>query len=131
MQRSLKALQGLVDAAREDSDVLAVLLFGSHARGDFDTGSDVDVCLVLAHTPYDTLTLSHKKLEYLGQFDVDVQVFQQLPLYVRQRVLKDGQVIFVRDEDALYDIALETVRAFEDFRHFYRDYLEEVARVGP
>ena len=57
---------------------------------------------------------------------MDVQVFQQLPIYIRQRVLKDGEVLFVRDEDQLYELAFRTVQEFEDFRPRYQTYLKEV-----
>jgi hypothetical protein len=67
-------------------------------------------------------------LEYL-QFDgLDISVFQTLPLYVRRRVLKEGRIEYVKDEDALYEVAFRTAQAFEDFKHIYRDYLEQVAR---
>ena len=42
-----RALEQLVTAARADEDVLAVILYGSQARGDAHAGSDVDVALVL------------------------------------------------------------------------------------
>lgn len=60
--------------------------------------------------------------------NLDVAIFQQLPLALRHRVLRDAQVLFARDEDALYEIAIRTVRAFEGFRHIHRAYLDEVAR---
>jgi len=44
-------------------------------------------------------------------------------------VLKEGRVLFVRDEDRLYDTAFRTVQAFEDFRPGYQAYLNEVARA--
>jgi hypothetical protein len=43
-------------------------------------------------------------------------------------VLRDGRVLFCRDEDALYEVAFATIRAFERFRRTYRAYLDEVAR---
>jgi predicted nucleotidyltransferase len=36
----------LLKRASADPDVLAVILFGSHARGEAMPSSDVDVCLV-------------------------------------------------------------------------------------
>ena len=50
---------------------------------------------------------------------------------MRQRVLKDGEVLFCRDLDALYDVALRTVQAFADFKPLYDRYLDEVARDRP
>jgi uncharacterized protein len=123
----------LLTLAGHDTEVLAALLFGSVARGEPSPGSDVDVCLILMpqRTPYESPSLSRKRLEYLAQVDLDVQIFQALPLYIRSRVLKEGRVLFVRNEDLLYEIAFRTAQAFEDFKHIYYGYLEQVAHAGP
>lgn len=105
-----------------------MLLFGSRARGDASSGSDVDVCLVLAAEPQSALAAAHKRLAYLAGSNLDLVLFHQLPLHIRSRVLKEGMVLFVRDEDALYTLAVRTARAFEGFRHIYREYLDQVAR---
>jgi predicted nucleotidyltransferase len=125
-----ETLERLLLKARQDGDVLAVLLFGSRARGEAVPLSDVDVCLVLRVQRLEPLAFSQKKLEYLKLGGLDVHVFQQLPLYIRCRVLKEGAVLYVRDEEALYELAFRTAQAFEDFKHHYHAYLEEVARAG-
>ena len=117
----------LVERAARDREVLAVILFGSRARGDALPDSDIDVALML------TAELSRddavrKRREYLSESGVDLSVFQQLPLHIRSRVLKEGVVLFTRDEDALYALAARTARAYEHFRRFQRLYLDEVAR---
>lgn len=112
--------------------MLAVMLFGSTARGEEGPSSDVDVCLVLSGRDHPALSLSEKKLEYAATHPgLDIQVFQQLPLYVRRRVLRDGQVLWVRDEEALYELAFRTAQEFEDFRPRYEDYLRSVERGRP
>lgn len=63
-----------------------MLLFGSSARGDATPASDVDVCLVLAPRVHSTLEIAEKNVSYLGDVDLDVQVFQALPLHIRRRV---------------------------------------------
>jgi len=110
-----KQIDRLLAKAQHDPRILAVLLFGSAARGEQTAHSDFDVCLVLPPGRYAPLQVSRIKLAYLGETDLDVQVFQQLPLYVRRRVLKEGRVVFSRDDDALYDLAFRTARAFERF----------------
>lgn len=126
--RVTRSLDRILEHARDDAQVLAVILYGSHARGDARPDSDVDVCLMLEPARYEPLALSEKKLEYLAITDVDVQVFQQLPLYIRHRVLKEGIFQFVRDDDRVYDVAFRTAQAWEDFRPYYQRYLDEVAR---
>ena len=127
-EKARPALARLVARAKDDPDVLAVLLFGSRARRDASPQSDVDVCLVLHPGLRSNLAVGHIRLEYAAEADVDLSVFQQLPLAIRSRILKEGAVLFVRDEDALYDVAIRTAKAWEDFRHIHREYLDQVAR---
>ncbi|MGH7860412.1 MAG: type VII toxin-antitoxin system MntA family adenylyltransferase antitoxin [Candidatus Binatia bacterium] len=123
------AIEGLLTKAREDPDLLAVILFGSAARGEHGSSSDLDVCLVLSGRNHPPIRLSEKKLEYAARHAaVDVQVFQQLPLYVRRRVLREGRVLWARDEEMLYELAFRTAQEFEDFRPRYEEYLRSVER---
>ncbi len=125
-------LEKLLIKVRQDTDVLAVFLFGSSARQEQSPGSDVDICLVMKPLtrPFEVGALSTKRLEYLKDFSFDIRIFQQLPLYVQVRVLKEGRVLFVRDEDRFYELAFRTAQAFEDFKHIYYGYLKEVASSG-
>ena len=125
--RDAVAVTKLVEDAKNDRDVLAVILFGSEARGEARAGSDVDVCLVLEDKRLDTLGQSQKRIAYLASYDLDIQIFQQIPLHLRVRVLREGKVLFCRDEDKLYATAFQTAQHFEDFRHIHEGYLEAVA----
>ena len=125
-------IEKLLKKCQNDNEVLAVILFGSLARGEQKPNSDIDICLVLMpqKKPYEPIFLSHKRMEYLGQFDLDLHIFQQLPIYIRQRVIKEGKVLLVKDEDMLYEVAFRMIQEFEDFKHIYNDYLAEVAKGG-
>ncbi len=122
------ALARLVARAQGDPEVLAVLLFGSQARGNATPASDHDVGLILGGSGQLDDGASEKRLQYLALGDLDVVVFQQLPLHIRSRVLREGRVLFTRDEDALYAVAVRTAKAFEGFRHIHRAYLDAIAR---
>ena len=125
------AVDGILTKARNDADVVAVFLFGSRARSESGPGSDTDVCLVLRPGNYDPMVLQRKRLSYLKEGNADVHIFSQLPLYIRRRVLKEGRILLCQDDELLYEIAFRAAQAFEDFRHIYNGYLEEVAHVGP
>ena len=127
-----EVLEKLLTRARQDEEVLAVFLFGSVIREEQTPLSDIDLCLVLVpkHTPIEPIAFSHKRLDYLKNFTFDIQIFQQLPLYVRRRILKEGRILFVRDEALLYELAFRTAQAFEDFRPLYLSYLEEMQIAG-
>jgi len=115
-------LQKLIKRAEADEDILAVIVYGSYARGE--PFRDIDICIVLF--PHSEDKSSEKRLEYSDYEDIDVHVFKELPLYIRQRVLKDGKVVHCKNEDLLYDIAIKTVKEYEDFKPRYRMYLEGV-----
>ena len=123
-------LDNLVKTVQQDNEILALFLFGSMARGDNHKASDADICLVLSPRRYLPLELSEKKLEYLKLFDMDVQIFQQLPIYIRMRIIKEAKLLFCAAEEELYQIVFNTITEFEDYAHIYRDYLKEIANVG-
>jgi len=123
-------LKRLLEKAAEDPEVLAVIQFGSTVRGEATASSDIDVCLVLRLEEADRLALSRKLLDY-ADLNLDLHVFGLVALYIRRRSLREGRVLFCRDEDELYELAFRTAQPFEDYRLIYREYLEEVARAGP
>lgn len=100
VMRTTPAIDRLIARATEDPSVLAVLVFGSVARGEQSLASDIDICLVLR--PEVSEGMTEKRLEYLAQSDLDIHIFQQIPLPIRRRVLKEGCVLLSKDDDALY-----------------------------
>ncbi|HHT9119458.1 MAG TPA: type VII toxin-antitoxin system MntA family adenylyltransferase antitoxin [Candidatus Hypogeohydataceae bacterium YC41] len=118
-------LDKLLSLAKKDKEIIAVLLFGSHARGYARPTSDIDVCIVLR----DERESFRKRLEYSTLSDtIDVQVFQALPLYIRIRILQEGKILHSKDEDFLYQIAIDTLKDFELYKKAFSTYLDTVAR---
>jgi len=123
----MEQLEDLIRAVKDDKDVIALILFGSFARGE--EHRDIDVCVVLAKG-CEKGELARKKMEYLAKFpDLDIHIFQSLPLYIRKRVIKEGKLIYCRDKAMLYDIVADFVKEFEDFLPIYKSYLEGVMRA--
>lgn len=123
-----ESIHQLLNDVQFDEEILAVILYGSYARKENTAQSDIDICLVLKAAHYSAEHLSEKKLRFLKEHPFDIQIFQQLPLYIRTRILKEGHIIYCRDEDSLYEVAFIHIREYADYEHIYREYLEEVAR---
>jgi predicted nucleotidyltransferase len=119
----MKAINSLLSKAKSDRDVLAVMVFGSYARNE--KYRDIDVCLVLKNKPVNGV-MSRKRLSYVSESGLDVHVFQQLPLYIRIRVLKEGKILLCKDTGDLYNIALQTAREFAYFKPNHEKYIEAV-----
>jgi uncharacterized protein len=103
-----------------------VILYGSQVHGGARPESDIDICIYFDGSPVEASDFRFRVLSALPAENYDLQVFQQLPLYVRVEVLK-GKVLYVTDERLLYDVARETIRDFNDFSHRYYDYIGERA----
>jgi len=97
----------------KNRDVDAVYLFGSFARGEQKTTSDIDICVIARENA------SRRELEGLADAsdNLDVSVFQLLPPQVRYRVLKEGKPLFVRDESRIRSLEVFTVLDYLDFKH--------------
>ncbi len=118
----MKKLQETPDFDR----VKFAFLFGSHAEGKANKFSDFDFAVY-----YDGSSKERFKfrIHFGGQLPekFDLQVFQDLPLYVQKEVLK-GKLIYCTDLQFAYDCAYETLRRFEDFKRGYYDYIRH-ARI--
>lgn len=123
-----KEISSVLLKAQTDSEVAGVILFGSRARRESHPDSDVDLCLLLKPGLYSPLELSRKKMDYLRETDADLQIFQQLPLPLRHRILRDGKILLCKDYDVLYSQAYLTMRQFSRFSRFYHNYLKTVQR---
>ena len=116
-------LDNLLGEARKDKDILAVALFGSFVKGGYYR--DIDVCLFLNKKLSDKKRFS-KLLKY-NKYDLfDVKIFDELPLYIRKRVLEEGNLLLCKNEDRLYEVAFNTIKDFNLFEKYYNDYLSYV-----
>ncbi len=114
-----------IETLKKDKKIIAVLLFGSYARGE--EYRDIDLCIVL-DKKYDNLSMSKKRLEYasIASGKIDIHIFQQLPLYIRKRILKEGKILLYKNENLLYEIAFSTIKEFDSFEKIYNMYLDKV-----
>ena len=129
-------LEKILTKAQQDEDILAVLVYGSRVRENADVtpDSDLDICLVLYEKNKEVLKkdstfISRIRFEYLSAIDpekIDIQIFQQLPIYVKKRVLEEGELKYRRDRAKLYELAYRTIQEYERFAPRLREYLEGV-----
>ena len=119
-----KEIKKNIEKAKKDNKIIAVALYGSSLKGK---GRDIDICIFL-DKKYSNIKMSKKKLEFLkiNNEDKDIQIFQQLPIYIRIRIIKDGEIIHCKNSDLLYDIAFDTMKEFGFYKKIYDLYLQEV-----
>ena len=102
-------------------EVLEAYLFGSHARGQAGSDSDVDVAVYIDETVADEgrwgyrAELTTDLMAALGTDDVDVVVLNQAPILLYHRVLRDGIRLISRDLRATTGRAGQALSRYFDF----------------
>ena len=119
-----KNILDVIKQAKTDGKITAVALFGSSLKGK---GRDIDICIFM-DKKYSNLEMSKKQLDFMknAKSNFDIQIFQQLPIYIRMRILKEGRILLDKNPEFLYNLAFDTIKEFEFFRKSYEIYLEEV-----
>ncbi len=97
----------------------AVLLFGSHLRGDISPRSDVDICVVAPtiKTPEEMARLLGTIWQQVNADEYDIWLFEELPLYLRIDIIENHLILFCRDVPSLYEYFYPFRRQWADERH--------------
>lgn len=105
-----KGIDKIIEPLKKNRDVVSIYLFGSYARGREKPFSDIDICVVADRDANMDEILSHSSKK------IDISIFHDLPLSMRFRVIKEGKLLFSRDELKLHRIIVATIRSYLDFK---------------
>ena len=105
--------------------IMLVYLFGSLARGQETSLSDVDIAVLLEELPDDllgfTLNLIDELSVILGD-RVDLVFLNEAPPLLRHQVIKHGRVIYQRSEEERVGFEVKSERECLDLRFLYHRY---------
>ncbi len=105
-----KEIDKIIEPFKKNRDVISIYLFGSYARGREKPFSDIDICVIAdKHANRDEI-LSHSSKK------IDISIFHDLPMSMRFRVIKEGKLLFSRDELKLHRIIVATIKSYLDFK---------------
>lgn len=112
--------------------VVAVILFGSLARGEARSGSDVDLGVLFSHErSKETINLSKLTtdvMNVLNRKDVDVVNLNRAPPLLMHRVVRDGHVLYCADNRTLGEFTIRALQRYEDTRPLRRLQAERLDR---
>ena len=99
--------------------VVFILLFGSQARGDARPDSDIDLAVYYDGNKKERFQF---RIRASGELppNVDLHIFQDLPLYVIHQAIREGKLIYVGNREKTMSVLLKTSREAEDFMHRMR-----------
>lgn len=114
----MEEITKLINELKKIKSVKAAILFGSYAKGKQRKESDIDICVITDKKNDEALELSSNKF--------DISLFSKLPLYVRYRVFKDGDVLFNKDDKLLTKLKFWTLKHYLDEKYWRDKFVERV-----
>ncbi|MEM0054195.1 MAG: nucleotidyltransferase domain-containing protein [Nitrososphaeria archaeon] len=108
-------LNSLIEKIKEFPETLAIILFGSYAKGTAKGISDIDIAVIVKNP--DKRTEAEIGSLYSPLFDV--VLFHRLPLHIQFEVLKYGKEIFCRNEKVLLEIKRKVLREYLEMSYIY------------
>jgi len=104
-------IRSVAEDLRIRDGVLALILFGSAARGEGRPFSDIDLCIVTAG---DIPEEERLDLKSYGSQTIEIHILDELPLAIRFRVIREGKLIFCKDGLAFHRIVADIIREYLD-----------------
>jgi len=95
-------------------DVLAILIYGSMAKGKENKRSDIDICLV---APDSNLKELYKKMLPLVKEKYDIKIFEDMPLFLKIEVIKNHKIVYAKNIYQLYEYFYKFRKIWKDQEH--------------
>lgn len=118
-----KALRQLTGFLEKKAEVSFAYVFGSFVKGG--PFEDVDLALYLEGGDGRESLRLEREAESVLRLPVEIVVLNEAPLSFAFRVLKEGKIIFARDDKARCDFEETTRVLYFDFLPLHRRYYKE------
>ncbi len=126
----IKQIQHKLAFLETNDLVIGIILYGSYITGDATPQSDIDLCIVTQinepHQLYRMLQEIWQRVP-VNLLKYDVRMFHELPLFIQKDVIEQGQVIYARDEPALYEYLYQFRKRWEEQKYRQQFSKEELA----
>ncbi len=122
-----KIVKKLTEVLRGKEEVIFAYLHGSFLTGNF---RDVDVAVYLTESKDVSYELNLEvELKEILKLPVDVRILNSAPLSFRFNVIKNGLILFSRDERARSEFESRTISEYHDFAYFRKRYRREALGI--
>lgn len=118
----------LIKYIKEKENIIAIYLFGSFADGSYNEKSDIDLAVVY-EKKYDFTLHVSDMIDIEKIFEntkVDYIDLEEVNLFFRFSILKNGKIIYVKNEEKLYDYIHRTQISYIDMKYSRDKYVNYV-----
>jgi predicted nucleotidyltransferase len=96
------------------NNVLAILIYGSVAKGSENERSDIDICIVAPNAKSSHL---YTKLLPLVRKNYDIKIFEDMPLFLKMEVIKNHKIVYAKNVYQLYEYFYKFRKIWKDQEH--------------
>lgn len=111
---------------------LAIILFGSFARGTQNDDSDIDIAIVTDNNDKKYLFSVKQELEAVTSKDIDLVNMADLNMSegFKYEILMNGKVLYCKDEYKFDMYKIDTCREFLDFNESRQEIIDRIKNGG-
>lgn len=119
-----KNKEKLIEFIEKRENIIAVYLFGSYADNTYNEKSDIDLAVLYSNE----IDLSEHVSDMVDlerifeNVKVDYIDLNQVSLFFRFSILKNGKAIYVADENKLYDYVYKTQHQYIEMSYSRQKY---------
>ena len=113
----------------ECNDIILAFLFGSFARGNATTFSDLDIAIFFSDTTdFYRINDLRGKLSEMFNIEVDIVVLNTASPVIKMQVLKKGTLLVNKDPKAYNEFFVNTVKEYDDLKRTRKEIEENILR---
>ena len=105
---------------------MAILLYGSAARGESTERSDIDICVVAPDADHNKL---YREILKLSRGKYDIRIFEKMPLFLKIEVIKNHKIIYAKNVYDLYEYFYKFRKIWKDQEHRQKLTKEESKKM--
>ncbi len=109
----------------KNNKVSFIALFGSYASKSHNKLSDIDIAIYYEGNKKERFKFRIAVSGELGE-RYDVHIFQDLPLYIKNEIIKKGKIIYKKDIRKVAETYIKVISEFSSFEKYLNHYYDKL-----
>lgn len=131
-EEKLEEFKRIQEVLIKQFEPLAIILFGSYARGTQNNDSDIDLAIISSKADKKQIFEIKQELEEISSKDVDLVNLKDKNISegLRYEVLMSGKVLYCLDEYKFEMYKIEKIKEYLDFNESRQNIIDRIKNGG-
>lgn len=132
MEEKLEEFKRIQEVLIKQFEPLAIILFGSYARGTQNNDRDIDLAIISSKADKKQIFEIKQELEEISSKDVDLVNLKDKNISegLRYEVLMSGKVLYCLDEYKFEMYKIEKIKEYLDFNESRQNIIDRIKNGG-